>query len=128
MGINFLLLFDITNLKDFAVNLQRMKHFVAYIFLIVFSFQVLPVKELGKVLFKGQMTEEVHESCGADCSNDCPVSKIKKESEYGNILHVAQESIALQSYINSKLHTAIHNTEILPKHFVADITTPPPNC
>jgi hypothetical protein len=105
-----------------------MKHFVAYIFLIVFSFQVLPVKELGKALFKGQMTEEVHETCDSDCSDDCPVSKVKKESEFGTILHIAQESIALQSYINCKLHTAIHNTESLPKHFVDDITTPPPNC
>jgi hypothetical protein len=105
-----------------------MKHLVAYIFLIVFSFQVLPVKELGKMLFKGLLTEEVHEHCNADDCDDCPVSKIKKESEYNDMLHVAQESIALQSYINTKLHTAIHKTESLPKHFVADITTPPPNC
>lgn len=105
-----------------------MKHFVAYIFLIIFSFQVLPVKELGKVLFKGQMTEEVHESCDADCSDDCPTSKVKKESEFNKILCIANESIALQSYINTQLHTATHKTECLPKHFVADITTPPPNC
>ena len=38
-----------------------MKKFLAIIFLTVFAFQVLPIKAIGKILWDGQMTEEVHE-------------------------------------------------------------------
>ena len=38
-----------------------MKKFLAIIFLTIFAFQVLPVKAIGKILWDGQMTEEVHE-------------------------------------------------------------------
>lgn len=38
-----------------------MKKFLAIIFLSIFAFQVLPVKAIGKILWDGQMTEEVHE-------------------------------------------------------------------
>jgi hypothetical protein len=33
----------------------------AILFLTIFSFQLLPVEMIGKILWSGQMTEEVHE-------------------------------------------------------------------
>ncbi len=38
-----------------------MKKLLAILFLTIFAFQVLPVKAIGKILWDGQMTEEVHE-------------------------------------------------------------------
>ena len=38
-----------------------MRHFLAYLMLTIFSFQVLPVKELGRFIAKGQLTEEIHD-------------------------------------------------------------------
>jgi len=38
-----------------------MRPFLAIVFLTIFSFQILPVKEIGKILWNGTMTEEVHE-------------------------------------------------------------------
>lgn len=38
-----------------------MRKIAALIFLTIFSFQLLPVEMIGKILWSGQMTEEVHE-------------------------------------------------------------------
>lgn len=110
----------------FAFTLPRMKRFLAYIFLAIFSFQVLPVKELGKILFKGQMTEEVHENCNIE-SDDCPDSKVKKEGDPSKFLYTHQQNIAIELHINAIVHAAVLNTGNLPSHFVPDIATPPPN-
>lgn len=96
-----------------------MKKWLAYIFLIIFSFQVLPVKEIGKILFKGQMTEEIHES-----HTDESCNKLKKNEPYK--LYDA-EIVARIQYFESKIQTAIHEAERLPKDYVPDIFTPPPN-
>jgi hypothetical protein len=100
------------------------KQFLAYIFLFVFSFQVLPVKELGKLLFKGQMTEEVHES---GCMDDSGCAKIKKGSEPCRLADYSF-SVNESVYIDTKVNIAIHISELLPAGFVPDILTPPPNC
>lgn len=98
-----------------------MKKFLAYIFLFIFSFQVLPVKELGKLLFKGTMTEEVHESGNSD---DGSFSKLKKEDPK-ILFHTTL--LARQQYLAGKVHTAIHEADRLPVNFIPDILTPPPN-
>ncbi|MBS1773134.1 MAG: hypothetical protein JST82_09740 [Bacteroidetes bacterium] len=101
-----------------------MKTVIAYIFLFIFSFQVLPVKELGKLLFKGQMTEEVHE---ADCSDDAPGAKIKKEPEPFKLQQDCRFDY-ISHFADVKATLAIHLAQQLPAHFVPDILTPPPNC
>lgn len=100
-----------------------MKQILAYIFLFIFSFQVLPVKELGKLLFKGQMTEEIHEYTVTD---DAPGSKLKKE---GDPLHLngGHAYDARIKGTTALVITALHMAERLPKHHVVDIFTPPPN-
>jgi hypothetical protein len=98
-----------------------MKKFVAYIFLFIFSFQVLPVKEIGSILFKGQMTEEIHETV-----DDNPTgSKLKKEAE--TKIFIKSEMLASVMYFTSIAQLAIHSSANLPRHFVPDIFTPPPN-
>lgn len=39
-----------------------MKKILAILFLTIFTFQVLPIRQIGKILWDGQMTEEVHEN------------------------------------------------------------------
>jgi hypothetical protein len=97
-----------------------MKKFLAYIFLFIFSFQVLPVKEIGQILFKGLMTEEIHETVDENSGS----SKLKKEPAK---LYFKAESLASIKYLTKKIQTAIHESESLPRHFVPDILTPPPN-
>ena len=104
-----------------------MKKLIAYIFLFIFSFQVLPIKEIGKILFKNQLTEEIKE---ADCSQkgDEDLSKLNKEGDpYHNIDWEYQKTARLL-YLSHSLQTAIHQAERLPKHHVGEIFTPPPNC
>lgn len=48
-----------------------MKKLLAIIFLAIFTFQILPVKAIGKLLCSNQMTEEVHEhGCSKKMTND----------------------------------------------------------
>lgn len=100
-----------------------MKKFLAAIFLFIFSFQVLPVKEIGKILFKGTMIEEIHEGhCDIDDEGNYEVSKQKDpynsncHSEYYNKLAVLTSS-GLSTF------TPQH----ISKQFIPDIVTPPPN-
>jgi hypothetical protein len=100
-----------------------MKKWLAYIFLTIFSFQVLPVKEIGKILFKGQMTEEIHE---ADLADGSP-SKIKKSTDPFRLHPTETEQTARIQYISHRASLAVVESERLPLQFIPDIFTPPPN-
>ena len=102
-----------------------MKRVLAYIFLIIFSFQILPVKEIGKILFKGQITEE--EVRGDSHGDGDSQVKLKKEGD--PLFHPddnAQASARI-AFLTHQISTLIHEAEHLPKTFVPDILTPPPN-
>jgi hypothetical protein len=103
-----------------------MRKLLAYIFLTIFSFQVLPVKEIGKILFKGMMTEEIHETCHN--ADDTPGSKLKKGAEPFKLINSEASLTAQILYLDRATETAIHEAERLPNNFVPDIFTPPPNC
>ena len=103
------------------------RHVLATIFLIVFSFQVLPVKELGKLLFKGQMTEEVHES-NTSSTDDNGCIKMKLGSDPFGLAPDHHMTFSGESYLDTKLHTAMQRSEQLIEPFVPGIPTPPPNC
>lgn len=100
-----------------------MKHFWAYFFLMVFSIQILPVKEIGKILFKGMVTEEVHE-VESEADDGCSL-KLKKDPELFRYQDVSPATYAI--LIDGMVVNAIHDTEKLPRVFVSDILTPPPN-
>ena len=100
-----------------------MKIFFTYLLLTIFSFQVLPVKEIGKLLYKGFMTEEIQDN---ECSNEeHKVNIIKKEAE---VYKPGYIYATLNAKGFSRLVTlAIKQAEHLPRQFVPDILTPPPN-
>lgn len=110
--------------KYFGVNLQSMKKLLAYIFLTIFSFQVLPVKEIGKILFKGQMTEEIHESGHSGDNNN---AKLKKGTDPFRLHNSDTEAIARMQHLSAQICLAILQAESLPMQFIPDIVTPPPN-
>lgn len=96
-----------------------MKFVLASIFMFIFSFQVLPVKEIGKLLFKGTMTEEIHETepdAGNKIKKDTdPYMPYKAQGNYNNnILHAC-----------GRLKTT--TPENVSKQHIPDIITPPPN-
>lgn len=96
-----------------------MKQLLAYIFILIFSFQVLPVKELGKLLMKGNLTEEIKET-------DASEGKLKGKSEEFK-LSGFNDFDGRTRFFNHQVHVAILGTELLPSFFIPDILTPPPN-
>lgn len=104
-----------------------MKKLLAGFFLLIFSFQILPVKELGKFLFKNQLTEEIKETDGSE-TEDGEAFKIKKEGDPFCHTDAHSEQLARIQYFSHSLLTALHEAERLPLQHVADIFAPPPNC
>lgn len=103
-----------------------MKHVIAYIFLVIFSFQMLPVKEIGKILFKGQITEEEAHTCGAKGDNGN--SQLAKYNEFLESGFANDEHLSRIAFYNKSLSVAFSIAEKLPMGFIPDIPTPPPNC
>jgi hypothetical protein len=97
-----------------------MRHFLAYIMLTIFSFQILPVKEIGKILFKSQLTEELHEDC-AECNNEV---KFKEPLPFKvpPVYHIRQLIC-----FDMKLAVAIHKASLIMHQHFPDILVPPPN-
>jgi len=98
-----------------------MKMWLASLFLFIFSSQVLPVKEVGKILFKSQLTEEIHEHHSPDDHQ-----KSKKFSDPFTGLSGDITVRLLQVSHDAAL--AIHYADYAPAAHVPDIFTPPPNC
>lgn len=94
----------------------------AYILIILFSFQVIPVRELGKFMFKKAATEQVQdidEDQGAACK--------KKGAEGTKLLPGVAFFRLRQILSNRQAQTALHIRFIITPHFVPEIPTPPPN-
>jgi hypothetical protein len=98
-----------------------LRHLIAYFFILVFSLQLLPIKEIGEILFKGQITEEeVHGQHAEDNT------KLKKQHEPNPFL-ASSNNTGRITYLSQMIRTVIHSAETLPPHFVPEIITPPPN-
>jgi hypothetical protein len=103
-------------------KLQPMKMVLASFFLLIFSFQVLPVKEIGKILFKGTMIEEIHEAA-PDC--DETQSKLKKGNDPFTPFKTYPTAGRMLLLVSNGLGT--FNPESISKQHIPDIITPPPN-
>ncbi|MBC7553197.1 MAG: hypothetical protein H7257_04395 [Taibaiella sp.] len=103
-----------------------MKMLLAYFFIFLFLCSVLPIREIGKLCCKAQSSEEVHSD---DCDNgddDCNLCKLKKEVDPFTVFSASSIVSAVNVYGN-KIQVAIHQTSILPDHFVPNIPTRPPD-
>jgi len=95
------------------------KRYIAYVFLFIFSLQVLPVKEIGKLLVKGTNTEEVHHS-----ADENGVKEKKDDALHycGGFYHHESEIS-----FSHKITVSLNRSVDLHDGHVADILTPPPN-
>lgn len=97
-----------------------MRNLLAYFFLIIFSFQVLPMRAIGKIIAKGQLTEEVNEDC---CNAD------DSDTANGNdMICLFSEYVSIVSPVEVKAATPVFRNEDLPSDLIKDIHCPPPNC
>jgi hypothetical protein len=130
----------------FLVTLQDMRACIALLFLFIFSFQVLPVRALGKMIAKAQMTEEVKGDCDDDannCTDDTDADGGDgdgKGSKTGTEKETSQSKIDDLHFVDAKRDISflftfrINDKKVLPPDddliqlFVKDIHCPPPNC
>jgi hypothetical protein len=96
---------------------------LAYIFLFIFSFQVLPVKQIGKILFKQLITEEIQDA--AQTSDEEPTKKGKTSLD--PVLISPSRFLARNLHLISVIQTAIHDAEKVPVSHIQEIHTPPPD-
>src|SRR4051794_33725126 len=98
-----------------------MRQCLAILFMVIFAFQVLPVKAIGKLLGKGQTTEEV-EGGNYDYG---------KADKFNDVIFTFPHAVALparDSYFQNKLSAIIHRAEALFAVHVPDVPSPPPDC
>ena len=101
-----------------------MRNLAAIFFLLIFSFQVLPVKAIGKLLSKNTQTEEVKDDCGSS-DDDTPGSK---DPKFNDLFHQYHSATPVGIVAIKKKITIIHGNDDLPKSHVKDVLCPPPNC
>lgn len=105
------------------VTLQPMRKHLAILFLIVFSFQVLPMKTIGKLLVKGQTEEEVKHGCD-DGGDDMDL----KTGKYNDLIAHSYTSFSVTELSVKSRTITVHYSDVLPVAHVAEIPSPPPNC
>jgi hypothetical protein len=96
---------------------MKLKKIIAIICLIVLSTQVIPLRQIGAMLFNNQLTEEMAHA--SDFGKK--LSEEKELHTYYPLLN-AQEKIL--SDINN--HSMYAHTRLVKQH-VAEVPTPPPN-
>lgn len=108
-----------------SLTLHIMRKFFAAIFLSIFIISALPIREMGKLMGKAQLMEEVQDE---DCSEDGGDIgfKVKKDVDsYSAVL--PGHSIGTLLVFSNKITTAIHTTDFFPDQFVPRVSTPPPD-
>src|SRR4051812_40408945 len=102
-----------------------MRKWLAVIFLMIFSFQVLPMKGLAKLLCKNQNTEEVQGDNAGDDDDATGVAAL-----YSNdiiLSRITFDAQATSHYFENKVSVTIRKTKALPFVYLAKIPSPPPD-
>ncbi len=96
---------------------MKLKKIIAVICLTVLSTQVIPLRQIGAILFNNQLTEEI--AHGSDFGK-----KFSEEKE----LHTNYPFLSVQVKILSDIsnHSMYAHARLVKQH-VADVPTPPPN-
>lgn len=97
-----------------------MRQLLATIGLIIFFFQIVPVKELGKLLSSGQMTEEIQNNSTAGNSG-------LNEEVHKKLFIPYTYPLQFASDIDASAHRFPLTDEALVKHLGLEVPTPPPN-
>jgi hypothetical protein len=97
---------------------MKLKKIIAVICLMVLSTQVIPLRQIGAMLFSNQLTEEL--AHGADC--------VKKPCEEKELHTYFPSAFDLQPQTLSGInnHSMYAHVRLVNLH-VAEVPTPPPN-
>ncbi|MBG9375773.1 hypothetical protein I5907_05975 [Panacibacter sp. DH6] len=98
---------------------MKLKKVIALFCLLMLASQMLPVKEIGAVLFGNQLNEEIPHSL--DIGKDVPCKLLLKGDSF---LH----QISDNDFLSGSIGEYVHFTSLLPHNHAAEIPTPPPNC
>lgn len=97
---------------------MKLKKAITLFCFLVLMFQLLPVRQLGSLLFQSSLTEELtHDDCTPDCKDHFPFKKDFTFLHYQSGLFITQASVIQY----------IHFADALPLHVAGEIHTPPPN-
>lgn len=88
--------------------------------LLVLAIQILPIRQMGRLLFSNQFTEEVPHSL--DIEKDC-CKKALLKSDY-----LSTPSFTLCSAFIDFSYGHPDFTDAIPQNYTDDIHVPPPNC
>jgi hypothetical protein len=97
---------------------MKFKKIIALICLVTLSTQMLPVKEIGAVLFGNQLNEEIPHSL--DIGKDTPCKLLLKNDYLLN-------SFAENDLGSGNISEYVHFASLLPHNHACEIHTPPPN-
>jgi hypothetical protein len=98
-----------------------MRPVIAIMFLLILSFQVLPIKAVAKLLSNPQATEEVHNEGGFEDTD----SFIKLFTLHSNTSHNYYRQI---EFLSVTTGIYIHFAASIPDAHITEVFTPPPNC
>ena len=98
------------------------KKLLAGILLLIVSLQALPVKELGKILYQGLLTEEIHDG---DSEGKAKIKPVKLETTGRT---EGSYDPMLNKHLSDMAMLAVHRTDYYLRQYVPEIPTPPPNC
>lgn len=98
---------------------MKLKKIIAIICLIVLSIQIIPLRQIGAILFNNQITEEIAHSsdCGKKSSGE------KEFHHYSSIPVFSNAALELSGTNNQ----SIYARDQLVKLHVDEVPTPPPN-
>lgn len=95
-----------------------MKKLISIICLFALSIQVLPLRDIGRILFNQQINEELPHSCTTAKDSDIKFDSDKIECWPGNL----QEGL-----LSTVTESFIRFSTLLPKNYHGEIHNPPPN-
>jgi len=97
---------------------MKIKKIIALICLVALSTQVIPLQQIGAMLFNNQITEEI--AHGSDCGK-----KGNAEKEVHHFFPAALNLTARELVVAN--NQSIYSRSILVKLHIAEVPTPPPN-
>lgn len=97
---------------------MRLKKVIALFCLLLLASQMLPVKEIGAILFGNQLNEEIPHSL--DVGKDVSCKLLLKGDSF---LH----HIVDNGFLSGNIGEYAQFTSLLPKNHATEIPTPPPN-
>lgn len=95
------------------------KQFYTVFLLMVMAIQILPIQQMGGLLFNNQFTEEVPHAV--------PIEKGNFQKAFLRSDYIATAFESISSFINANSPHHYFDAAIPPNH-TSDILVPPPNC